>query len=72
MGIIIEFRQVGNAVKVTAMDDETLTEVSITGPASASRQELEQAAVQKLKYVLSKASDEDTTTKGPARRGIIV
>lgn len=72
MGIIIEFRQIGNAVKVTAMDDETLTEVSIAGPASASRQELEQTAVQKLKYVLGKDPDEGSAKAGPTKRGIIV
>ena len=34
-GYIIEFHRVGNAVKVTAMDPATLTEVSIVGAPGA-------------------------------------
>jgi hypothetical protein len=52
--IIIEFRRVGTVVKVTAVDPVSNTEVSIIGPARASRAALQQAAVQKLRYVLAK------------------
>ncbi len=52
--IIIEFRQLGNSVKVSAMDSRTLTEVSMVGPASASEAQLKQAVIKKLEYVMAK------------------
>jgi len=53
-GVILEFQRVGNYVKVSAMDVETLTEASIVGAASASQAELERLALKKLDYVLKK------------------
>ncbi len=53
-GYIVEFRRLGNSVKVSAIDPETGTEVSIVGPANASQSELSRNAINKLKYVLSK------------------
>lgn len=55
-GYIVEFRRLGNSVKVSAIDPDTGTEVSIVGPANASRSELSRNAVNKLKYVLNKNS----------------
>ncbi len=52
--IIIEFIQVGAYVKVTAVDPVSLVEVSIVGDPSASRNILEQNAIKKLRFVLSK------------------
>lgn len=52
--VLIEFQQIGNAVKVTALDPETYTEVSIMGPSSAGREVLKRNAINKLQYVLSK------------------
>ncbi|MHA1570359.1 MAG: DUF6898 family protein [Alphaproteobacteria bacterium] len=52
--ILIEIQQVGNAVKVAAIDPETLIEVSIFGPPSAGEEALKLAAVRKLAYVLEK------------------
>ncbi len=52
--VIIEFHQVGNAVKVTAVDPESLIEVSIVGAPSAGRETLERTAIRKLEYVLEK------------------
>ena len=52
--VIFEFVQHGSSVKVTAMDPETLTEVSIVGPASAGQAALKANALNKLKYVLAK------------------
>ena len=52
--IIIEFIQVGAYVKVTAVDPVSLVEVSIVGDPSASRNILEQTAIKKLRFVLSK------------------
>ena len=52
--IIIEFVQVGGYVQVSAIDPVSLFEVSIVGDPSASRNTLEQIAIKKLKFVLSK------------------
>jgi hypothetical protein len=53
-GYIIEFHRVGNAVKVTAMDPATLTEVSMVGALGVSDTELTRLAVRKLEYMLAK------------------
>jgi hypothetical protein len=51
--VIFEFTTIGNSVKVSAMDPETLVEVSIVGPAGAPQAHLRAAAVSKLNYVLT-------------------
>ncbi len=52
--IYIETQRIGNLVKVSAIDAKTAIEVSIQGPASASQNELETIAINKLKYVMAK------------------
>jgi len=52
--ILLELYQVGNSVKVTAVDPETLIEGSIVGDPAAGEQALKQAAINKLEYVLHK------------------
>ena len=52
--VILEFQRLGNAVKVTATDPETLVEVSITGSVRSTEVELRRAALDKLDYVLRK------------------
>jgi hypothetical protein len=54
--VILEFQRLGNAVKVTATDPETLVEVSIMGPARSPEAELRRTALDKLDYVLRKRS----------------
>ena len=54
--VLIEFQQIGNAVKVTAVDTDTLVEVSIMGPASVGNEVLKRNVINKLEYVLSKKS----------------
>lgn len=53
-GIIVEFISIGNSVKVTAFDTESLTEVSIVGSKRASRKQLSDLAVRKLRYLMDK------------------
>jgi len=53
-GYIIEFHRIGNAVKVTAMDPRTLTEVSMVGDPGAGEAELTRLVVRKLEYMLAK------------------
>lgn len=52
--VIFEFRPVGSVVKVTAMDTQTLTEVSVQGPATAGQEILKRNALRRLEYVLKK------------------
>jgi hypothetical protein len=51
--VLFELRQIGNSVKVTAIDVATNTEVSTVGPASAGAHGLKMAALRKLNYVLA-------------------
>ncbi|MCK5424515.1 MAG: hypothetical protein KAI89_04015 [Emcibacter sp.] len=51
---LVEFIQIGSSVKVSAIDTVSGREVSIVGPAKASRAQLTKVAVDKLKYVLAK------------------
>jgi len=60
--VIIEMIQVGNAVKVTAIDAATGIEVSIVGAPSVGEEILKRNAVNKLNYVLRKGAGH-----GPAR-----
>jgi hypothetical protein len=52
--VILEYQQIGNSVRVAAVDPETLTEVSIVGSASAGLEALKRTAIRKLEYVLAK------------------
>lgn len=52
--VIFEFFPIGAYVRVTAMDTETLTEVSIQGPANAPEAMLKQNALKRLEYVMRK------------------
>ncbi|WP_341701976.1 hypothetical protein [Ferrovibrio sp.] len=51
---IIEFRRIGAALKVIAVDPATGTEVSMVGDPRLSQQELARLAVRKLQFVLKK------------------
>jgi hypothetical protein len=52
--VLLELYQIGNAVKVTAVDPETGIEVSIVGDPSAGEEILKRTAIRKLEYVLRK------------------
>jgi len=65
--VYFEFQQIGAYVKVTAIDPETLVEVSVTGAATASQQNLKQLALRRLQYVLAKrraGGSRDGTSSG--------
>ena len=57
--VIFEFYRIGNSVKVSAVDTETLTEVSVVGPATASEAILRQNALRKLESVLARRAGQD-------------
>ncbi len=52
--VIIEFHRVGAYVKVSAIDPDSLTEVSIVGDPQAGEAMLKRLAVQRLEYVLAR------------------
>jgi len=52
--IFFEFTAIGHSVKVTAIHAASGTEVSVMGPASAARSDLERLALQKLKARLGR------------------
>jgi len=56
-GFLVEFRQVGNVIKVSAVDPDSGVEVSIMGPATSPQSELTRGAINKLKYMLAKQQD---------------
>ena len=53
-GAIVEFRRIGAALKVIAIDPITGMEVSMVGDPRLSQQEMARLAVQKLRYVQNK------------------
>lgn len=57
-GYIVEFYQLGNSIKVTAIDPVTLTEVAIIGIPGLSRDALARNAIRKLEYVMAKRQRE--------------
>ena len=52
--VLVDFQQIGNAVKVTAMDNKSMVEVSIMGPASAGEEVLKRNVINKLNYIIFK------------------
>ena len=50
--VIIEFHQVGAYVKVSAMDVQSLTEISIQGAANSPQSVLKNNALRRLEYVM--------------------
>lgn len=52
--VYIEFHTIGQFVKVTAMDVESMVEISIQGSASSTENQLKAAALKRLEYVLKK------------------
>lgn len=51
--VLFEFRRVGTTVRVAAIDAATGTEVTVMGPATASRNDLQRLALNKLKVRLA-------------------
>lgn len=52
--VIIEYSPFGQYMRVMAMDTESLTEITIQGPVSASEEILKRNALKRLEYVLRK------------------
>ncbi len=52
--VIIELHPVGSFIKISAMDVQSLTEISVQGPAKAPEEILKRNALKRLEYVLRK------------------
>lgn len=52
--VYIEFHTIGQFVKVTAMNVESMVEISIQGSVTATEDQLKNAALKRLEYVLKK------------------
>jgi hypothetical protein len=52
--VIFEFRPTGNAMRVSAMDTATMTEIIIQCPAGAGEAVFKNNALKRLEYVLKK------------------
>ncbi|MCX2723304.1 DUF6898 family protein [Roseibium salinum] len=63
--IYLEFRPVGHQVQVTAIDAATGIEVSIFGPASASREDLKRVAVRKLQRRIAQENPSSAPQSDP-------
>jgi len=51
---ILEFKQIGSTVRVTAVDPVTGVEAVILGPVTAGQSALRETALNKLRYLLGK------------------
>jgi hypothetical protein len=56
-GYIVEYIALGNSIKATAIDPETMREASVMGPKKATRKQLSELAVRKLRYLLRRDKD---------------
>lgn len=63
--ILLEFRHVGEFVKVTAIDPESLREVSIVGSRRAPEAELVRLVIRKLDFIETR----DARATPPAKKG---
>jgi hypothetical protein len=52
--VILEYAQVGQIMRVSAIDVSSLTEISTQGPVSAGQEVLKRNALKRLEYVLKK------------------
>jgi hypothetical protein len=52
--VIFEFLPAGNAVRVTAMDTKTMTEIVMQAPITTPESVIKKNALKKLEYVLRK------------------
>ncbi len=57
--MIFEFTKLGSYVKVCAVDEATGIEAVVSCPANLSRADMEQHAINRLKYLMKKTVRED-------------
>lgn len=59
--IYFEIQSIGAYRKVTAVDPDTLVEVTVSGPVDGSVEEIKAVALKKLEYVLRKKQNNSVT-----------
>ena len=59
--VLFEIQQIGNAVRVAAIDPYTNTEVVIVGSSAMSYYSLKINAIRKLRYVIAKKQSQDSS-----------
>lgn len=57
--VYFEMREVGNYVRISAIDPITNTEVHVAGDRNAGKEALRRVAIRKLRYVIAKNSRND-------------
>ena len=62
--VILEFVRLGPLIRVSAMDEDSLTEVVLQGPAAAGEAALRRAILRKLAYALARAATRPTPRTG--------
>jgi hypothetical protein len=62
--VIVEFRRVGAYVKVSALDEDSLTEVSIVGDAKSPEAALRDTALRKLVRALERRGAAPSGVRG--------
>ena len=66
--VLFEFHQIGNAIRVSAIDPYSNTEIHMVGAKGYSKEALKRMAVRKLKYVIAKK----LRAQAESEKGIIV
>ena len=59
-GVILEFVRLGPLIRVSAMDEDSLTEVVLQGPAAAGEAALRRAVLRKLACALARSAPRPT------------
>ena len=59
--IFLEYKQIGNIMRVTAIDAKSGTEIVFQAPLITPNYDLEKIAVRKLKYVMKKQQAQNET-----------
>ncbi|NQU61238.1 MAG: hypothetical protein HQ512_08925 [Rhodospirillales bacterium] len=57
--VLFEFRQVGNSVRVTAIDPITSIEITMVAPSRGSQEDVKKIAARRLAYVIAKKMAND-------------
>ncbi|MBC8338781.1 MAG: hypothetical protein ISR51_03670 [Rhodospirillales bacterium] len=55
--VLIEYRRVGNSLRVVAIDPITRIEVTMIAPVDATKEQIKRNAANKLAYVLAKKKE---------------
>ena len=66
--VLFEFQRVGSYLRVTAIDAQTGVEVTVAGPATGSQELLKRTAINKLRFVQNKGSQQKDAKAAPGQK----